>query len=79
MPPPGKSVHFNLGYAVGLAWHTTIVPGGPYALKHRHDNSDPALIAQWGQNKICSKSYAKVERTMNVMQPGGFWREVAGV
>ena len=46
MPPPDKSVHFNLGYAVGLAWHTTIVPGGPYALKHRHDNSDPALIAQ---------------------------------
>lgn len=29
---------------------------------------DTALSIR-GQNKICSKSYAKVERTMNVMQP----------
>ena len=31
----------------------------------------------WGQNKSCSKSYAKTERSGNVMQRGGFFQEVA--
>jgi hypothetical protein len=30
-----------------------------------------------GQNKSCSKSYAKTERSGNVMQRGGFFQEVA--
>ncbi len=33
--------------------------------------------AIWGQNKSCSKSYAKTERSGNVMQRGGFFQEVA--
>jgi hypothetical protein len=33
--------------------------------------------AAWGQNKSCSKSYAKTERSGNVMQRGGFFQEVA--
>ena len=33
--------------------------------------------AMRGQNKSCSKSYAKTERSGNVMQRGGFFQEVA--
>ena len=32
----------------------------------------------WARNKICSKSCAKVERTVNVTPLGGFGREAAG-
>lgn len=46
MPPAGKTVQFNLGYAVGMAWNTNFVPGGPFALKPRHDNSNPDLVAR---------------------------------
>ncbi len=35
------------------------------------------FIPYWGQNKSCSKSYAKTERSGNVMQRGGFFQEVA--
>lgn len=31
----------------------------------------------WGRNKNCSKSYAKLERIMIVMQHAGFFQEVA--
>ena len=34
-------------------------------------------LENWGQNKSCSKSYAKTERSGNVMQRGGFFQEVA--
>jgi CspA family cold shock protein len=34
-------------------------------------------LQAWGQNKSCSKSYAKTERSGNVMQRGGFFQEVA--
>ena len=35
------------------------------------------VMTYWGQNMSCSKSYAKTERSGNVMQRGGFFQEVA--
>ncbi|PDS41306.1 hypothetical protein CO668_29560 [Rhizobium anhuiense] len=35
------------------------------------------ILSIRGQNKSCSKSYAKTERSGNVMQRGGFFQEVA--
>jgi hypothetical protein len=42
---------------------------GPFG--HRSGNP-PAARAIGGQNKNCSKSYAKAERMMNVMRRGAF-------
>ena len=39
----------------------------------------PDTSAIRGRNKICSKSYAKVEQTMNVMLLVGFFLEAARV
>ncbi|WP_010661775.1 DUF1259 domain-containing protein [Brucella anthropi] len=44
------------------------------ALHNHLLRSEPATR---GQNKSCSKSYAKTERSGNVMQRGGFFQEVA--
>ena len=35
------------------------------------------LGAIWGQNKVCSKSCAKLERTLNITRRGGFFWQVA--
>ena len=31
----------------------------------------------WGRNKVCSKSCAKLERTLNITRRGGFFWQVA--
>lgn len=35
--------------------------------------------ADWGQDKICGESYAKVERSMNFMRRAGFFPDTAAL
>ena len=69
-PPPAKTDDDGGALPIAAAGRTQFRD-----LVAKGESRDP--IAGRGQNKSCSKSYAKTERSGNVMQRGGFFQEVA--